>query len=106
MVQTKKSMEKLVMENSTIFTISGLSKEIRFTSPFYSGESISRIPDLRSTIFWDPDATLIAGRSAVHKFYVSDDAVPLKIQVRGITVTGKPFSAEKVITVIGTNVKN
>ncbi len=106
MVQTKKSIERQVIENSTIFPISGLSREIRFTAPFYSGDNVSRIPDLRSTIFWDPDATLIAGKSTLHKFYVSDDAVPLKILIRGITSTGNPFSAEKVILVTGTNVRN
>ncbi|MEQ8304592.1 MAG: hypothetical protein RIB47_14450 [Cyclobacteriaceae bacterium] len=106
MVQTKKSIERQVIENSTIFPISGLTREIKFTAPFYSGNDISRIPDLRSTIFWDGDATLIAGKSTLHKFYASDDAVPLKILIRGITSSGYPFSAEKVILVTGTNVRN
>lgn len=99
LVQTKKSIAKSVIENSTLFPISGLSKELQFKAPLYSDGSRARKPDLRPTLFWSPKISLGSNGKAAVKFFASDDASPMVVEVKGFTSDGRPFSASKIIEV-------
>ena len=99
LVQTKKSVAKQVIENSTMFPVSGLSPEVEFKTPFYSGVNSSRKPDLRSSIYWSPKVSASSNGKARLKFYASDDAAPILIEVFGFTNDGRFFSAQKTIGV-------
>lgn len=99
LVQTKKSIAKTVSENSTLFPISGLSKELEFKAPVHSTVGRSRKPDLRPTLFWSPKISLGSNGKAAVKFYASDDAAPIAIAVKGLTSDGRPFSATQIIEV-------
>lgn len=106
LVQTKKSVANKVVASSTVFPISGLSDEIEFKSPTYTGTTQSHVPDLRSTLYWNPKITMGANGKATVKFYTSDDAGPMTIKVSGLTINGQPFSAEKTIIVKAPEIKN
>jgi len=98
-VQTKKSVAKSVAEASTIFSISGLSQELEYRTPVYSGPSKSRRPDLRSSIYWSPKVSTASNGRANLRFYASDDANPIEIEVQGMANDGRAFSARKTINV-------
>lgn len=98
-IQTKKSIAKKVIENSTVFTVSGLSPELEFKIPSYSSDGLSRKPDLRSTIYWNPGYTTNSSGMADIKFNVSDDASPVAVEVMGLTSDGRPFSTRQTIDV-------
>lgn len=106
LVQTKKSVANKVVASSTVFPISGLSDEIEFKSPTYTGTTQSHVPDLRSTLYWNPKITMGANGKATVKFYASDDAGLMTIKVSGLTINGQPFSAEKTIIVKAPEIKN
>ncbi len=99
LVQTKKSVAKQVIESSTMFPVSGLSQELEFKVPFYSGVASSRKPDLRASIYWSPKVSTSTNGKARVKFYASDDAAPILIEVFGFTSDGRFFSAQKTIGV-------
>ena len=82
-----------------MFAISGLSPGLVFKSPVYNENSLSRKPDLRSTVYWNPTYSTNANGKADIKFHVSDDASPISVEVMGMTSDGRPFSTKKVIEV-------
>lgn len=98
-VQTKKSIAKQVIESSTMFPLSGLSNELTYKTPIYSGASSSQKPDLRSSLYWNAKINAVSNGKAAVKFYGSDDASPVTIEVMGITNDGRAFSSKKTIQV-------
>jgi hypothetical protein len=57
------------------------------------------IPDLRSTLYWNPSIKSdLKGFNEI-TFMTSDDAGPMRIKVQGITTDGKPFSADNSFSV-------
>jgi len=98
-VQTKKSLAKEVVDNSTVFSISGLSPELSFQTTVHANVNRSRRPDLRSCIYWNPGHTTNSTGKAQIQFSVSDDAAPLTIEVLGFTTDGRSFSSTKRIEV-------
>jgi hypothetical protein len=77
--------------------IAGVNKEMPFQGPDFSRDPGHRIPDFRSTVYWNPSVkTDAAGKAVVH-FTCSDDVAPMRIRVDGIAEGGRPFSA--VLTV-------
>ncbi len=72
-----------------------------FTSPDYSDASrkVSRIPDYRNTLYWNPDVrTDVNGRAAL-EFYTSDEAGDYVILVEGFTSDGHRGSATLLFSV-------
>lgn len=98
-VQTKKSIAKQVIESSTMFPLSGLSNELIYKTPIYSGTSLSQKPDLRSSLYWNAKINTGSNGKAAVKFYTSDDASPVTIEVMGITNDGRVFSSKKTVQV-------
>ena len=77
--------------NTVQITPLGYQIPVEFYSPQYDTlEARSNsIPDLRSTIFWQPDVLLDAEGQAKIEFYTSDTPTTYSIVIEGITPEGK-----------------
>jgi len=86
--------------NDNLFPVIGLSKSV--WKPEYESlitNSKGGIPDLRSTLYWNPRLKSdLKGFNEI-TFMTSDDAGPMLIKVQGITSDGKPFSVENAFSV-------
>jgi hypothetical protein len=99
-VESKKGDLYKPIENENIFPVTGLSRPKEFHETNYGNEATSgRVPDLRSTLYWNP---LIETKSGAveFSFYASDDIGPMTVVVTGFTKDGTPFSVEKEINVM------
>jgi len=63
-----------------------------FYSPDYSSPSVPGIPDLRSTLLWDPDINFF--ENAVIDFYNTDNKGNVILMVEGITSGGIPVTGK------------
>jgi hypothetical protein len=54
-----------------------------------------RTPDLRSSLYWNPNLVFDENGEATFTFYTSDVTGEYHLQIEGLTVSGKPFAAEK-----------
>jgi hypothetical protein len=72
-----------------------------FSSPDYSGSDTKkkRIPDFRTTLYWNPSVKLDKDGKAIIEFWTSDFSSDYEINVQGITPDGNPISFRKVIKV-------
>ena len=93
LVETKKSLASKVVENSTVLKIAGLSKAVPFSIKNYSSSTTNRLPDLRSTLYWNPFITVSALGKGTASFYTSDDIGEMRIIIKGFTKQGEPFYA-------------
>ncbi|RZK81776.1 MAG: TonB-dependent receptor [Pedobacter sp.] len=59
-----------------------------FYSPKYDTPSDQTVPDLRSTIYWNPLITTNANGKAVFSYYNSDEAGTYRVVVEGIDMMG------------------
>lgn len=87
--------------NDNLFPVIGLSQSV--WRPGRESEiktdSKTGIPDLRSTLYWNPELRSdLKGFNKV-TFMTSDDAGSMRIKVQGITSDGKPFSTENKFSV-------
>lgn len=81
--------------------VHGLSKSIEFRTKTYSDEKsrTQRIPDFRSTLYWNPSIKVDRDGKAKFNFYTSDLQGEYIVQVRGVTDKGVPFEAENTFVV-------
>ncbi len=72
-----------------------------FMSPDYSSSASrnSRIPDFRTTLYWNPSVTLDKDGKADVSFWTSDLTSDYEICIQGITPDGKPITVRKKIRV-------
>jgi hypothetical protein len=76
---------------SNVFRAMGLA-----TQPVWKTSTFSthpRVPDLRSTLYWNPDVTVTDGEVAI-SFPAADNTGRFRVQVDGITSEGIPVFAE------------
>jgi hypothetical protein len=92
-IESKKG--NLASEVNNIFPVIGLNKSV---STNYLNIN-SKIPDLRSTIYWNPMIKIDEASTKNIKFKASDDVGPMKIVIRGITKNGTPIYYEKIIDI-------
>lgn len=105
-VQTKKGDFSNSVIKQNLFPVVGLSRPSDSFKANYSKALPDRIPDLRSTLYWNPSLqTDQTGHTDV-TFFASDDLGPMKIQVQGLTKDGRPFSASHEIKVVFNPAKN
>lgn len=99
-VQTKKqdTSERLRAVNS-IVPIQGLNKPVDKKWPIYGGEVNWRMPDFRSSVYWNPSVKADATGEATVAFFLGDDVGPVEISVQGFTEDGRPFSFTEVVQV-------
>jgi len=82
-----------------LFPVIGLSRPVWNLKLESTMNSNPKIPDLRSTLYWNPLLKSdLKGYNEI-SLMTSDDAGPMKIRVQGITKDGRPFVAEQVFTV-------
>ncbi len=75
---------------------SGFSEPRIFYSPKHHTKLESDYkPDLRNTLFWDPDIKLGQGRDTTLIFYNSDNSGSILIKAEGITDKGVPVTGTK-----------
>jgi hypothetical protein len=99
-VQTLKPNPDAVKATGAYVTVQGISSPVPFVATQHLNESQARIPDFRSTLYWNP--TLRTGKDgkAVITCWASDDIGPIEINVVGTTSQGFPFSAQTIIEVV------
>lgn len=101
LVQTKKAnLAPELLRKGTV-PVTGLTPSMTFTVMDYSkAGSRERVPDFRSTIFWEP--TLVFGEdgSASVSFTTGDATGRFVIVVEGITADGRSIQAESEFEVV------
>lgn len=100
LVQTKKPDSENLTMQSNIIQVKGLSKLLEFRSPDYATKSNTRIPDFRSTLYWNTSLKTDSGGKVLFSFYTSDDSGPLEVKLEGITLKGNPFSGQGKVMVV------
>ena len=90
-VHTKKIDNVQLRASSTTLPVNGLNRPVSFHVADHS--SNSRIPDFRSTVYWNPSITVPGEGNTNFTFYAPDNTGPLYITVRGLTADGRWFSA-------------
>jgi hypothetical protein len=72
-----------------------------FSSPDYLSpeKKQSRIPDLRNTLYWNPELKINPGGGMVAEFWTSDFASDYVINIQGVTADGFPLSVKKQVRV-------
>lgn len=88
-------------EKHTIIQGSPLRREIKFNPLRYTEieKYNSSLPDLRETLFWEPEIRLKNGIPTDISFYTGDLAGEFSVMVEGLTKSGEPFSEKILITV-------
>jgi hypothetical protein len=73
----------------------------RFASPDYTSQQskISRIPDFRNTLYWDPDIKTGPDGNTSFDLWTSDQTGDFEINIQGIGSDGRPFSCWKIFKV-------
>ncbi len=83
--EDKKEVIKEVLEQK----IAGFSSYRQFYAPRYvPGNRLSRAPDIRATLFWEPEISMENGQDSL-SFYTSDLSGRYHIIVEGISESGK-----------------
>ena len=100
-VQTKKGDFSNSRVNQNLFPVVGLSLPSNSFKMNYSTVAPpARVPDLRSTLYWNPSFQTDRTGHAEVTFFPSDDIGPMKVLVQGLTKDGRPFSASQEIKVV------
>lgn len=91
LVQTKGIDHKELSIQNTLIRVKGLNKPVPFRIPAHS-VSDQRIPDFRSTLYWNPSVTTNSRGEGSISFPASDDMGSFLIRIQGVTSDGKPFT--------------
>jgi hypothetical protein len=73
----------------------GLQYAREYYSPVYDDKTsrLSRLPDQRSLIYWNPDVKLNTSQKVALPFYTSDLKGKFVVVVKGLSDEGQPLSA-------------
>jgi hypothetical protein len=82
-----------------LFPIVGLNHQLEFNNNDKQPNNSTRIPNLKSTLYWNPSLKVTSSEPTTINFYTRDNIGKIKVIVRGLTAKGNYFSAEKVIDV-------
>lgn len=75
--------------------ISGYNAARVFYSPQHLNDSNSAFgPDLRSTLFWEPDIILEGSKEVTMKYYNGDNTSLIKLVAEGMTTAGIPVTGQ------------
>ena len=75
--------------------ISGYNSSRIFYSPQHLPDSNSDFsPDLRSTLYWNPDINLAGNKEVILNYYNGDNSSLIRIIVEGITTSGIPVTGK------------
>ena len=83
------------VEYSASIKISGYSASRIFYSPLHLPDSNSDLnPDLRSTLYWNPDINLEGRNEVILNYHNGDNSSLIRIIAEGITTTGIPVTGK------------
>ena len=83
------------VEYSAKLKISGYNDSRIFYSPKHLPDSNSDLnPDLRSTLYWNPDINLDGTNETILNYYNGDNSSLIRIIAEGITTTGIPVTGK------------
>lgn len=85
--------------NRAIVEPPGYTVTKEFYSPQYEtfAKRNSSTPDLRTTLYWDPDVMTDASGRAELDFYSADTTGPYTVIIEGVTLDGRPVYSEQSI---------
>jgi hypothetical protein len=94
LVQTKKAnLAPELLRKGTV-SVYGLTRSLPFTAMDYGkAAGRERVPDFRSTIFWEPNLVFGEDGKASVSFYTGDATGRFVVVVEGITTDGRPIRA-------------
>jgi hypothetical protein len=87
------------LRRATNHEVTGLNPAIPFRDVTKAKTSSQRVPDLRSTLFWQPKASPDNTGRLELSFVPGDDVGPVKIIVQGLTSDGVPVFLEKEVNI-------
>lgn len=79
--------------------VAGFSSFKKFTPVDYAQANDPAKKDYRSLIYWNPQVHLDGKKPAALTFYAADLPTTYRIVVEGVTASGKPVRAEKLIAI-------
>ncbi|HAM10540.1 MAG TPA: hypothetical protein DCP74_09775 [Bacteroidales bacterium] len=88
----EKRDEKMTVFHSVNRIVKGYDAPRIFYSPDYSSASTPDLPDVRSTLFWNPDVTVIDNETI--DYYNADNKGNVMIIIEGITSDGIPVTGK------------
>ena len=99
-VITKPPEERKVYEKPVFHSTNKIIKGYDAPRIFYSPDHSSRsdpedMPDLRSTLFWEPNITIVNNEDFILDYSNADNSAKVQIIIEGITSTGIPVSVKK-----------
>ena len=98
-IYTKKGNEKgPVLKGLPFVYIKGYNRQKEFAGPDYNDKSLLKKPDLRTTVYWNPNITLDKTNNKVRiEYYNNDVSKKLLLKIEGINAVGKLIYIEKII---------
>ena len=76
----------------------GFQKPAEFYAPKYDKPSLNTKPDLRTTIYWEPNLTTDEDGKANFRFYTADVPTTYTVVIEGITEDGKiVYKRDKIV---------
>jgi len=100
-VESRKGNLSRPLLNENLFPFVGLSRPIDFHAMRYTqNSSRDRIPDMRSTLFWNPALVTDKQGNADINFFASDDIGPMNVVIQGVTKDGRSIMIENRINVV------
>ena len=98
-IYTKKGNEKgPVLKGLPFVYIKGYNVQKEFAGPDYNDKSLLKKPDLRTTVYWNPNITLDKTNNKVRiEYYNNDVSKKLLLKIEGINAVGKLIYIEKII---------
>jgi hypothetical protein len=80
----------------------GFAKTRQFYSPKYDGTADTKLPDLRTTLYWNPNVKTDANGKALLTFYTADRNTKYRAILEGVSPEGTPGRSEFVFGVTDT----
>lgn len=93
LVTTKKRISEKVKSATPYLKVVGVESPLQEIKSFDSTKKNPKIPEMRSTLYWNPSVKVGEGGNTSFSFYTTDDIGTFKIKVRGVTSEGEPCEA-------------
>ena len=98
-IYTKKGNEKgPVLKGLPFVYIKGYNKQKEFAGLDYNDKNLLKQPDLRTTVYWNPNIIMDKTNNKVRiEYYNNDVSKKLLLKIEGINAVGKLIYIEKII---------
>jgi hypothetical protein len=99
-LKDESEIELVMPSYSSKLSFSGYDEPRVFYSPKHHTTLESDYkPDLRTTLFWEPNINVAEGRNLVLNYYNADNPATVKISVEGLTTNGIPVTGKTMYKV-------